>query len=645
MPGQITKPEFSVDQIVARMKEAAARKGQVSDFASSQVIGSAEYRRELAIGGNDVGVDIQPLQLQPPFRPRADSRYHVSDLTRFHDHAFVQHAYRAILRRGPDAHGYRGFLEGLRSARLNKIDVLAQLRYSAEGRAKQVEISGLFVPAMIRKSYRLPVVGYLMNLLIGLYRLPMSIRNQQQFEGHVLAQQEIIADHINHIARVIRSQAGDIRRLISQERADHNERLTRLSESVQQETARMTQELTARLGDFSDKLAKQSDLFTEQSMQLTELKKQSDEHAEHLVDAKQKFTDNLAGMRTELLSRVENQLHQTNESLTALSTSLSENASKWQQEFTKFQFAALQWREQIRVSEEELKQADSDQQQLIASEAANIRSQIESLLERYQQVNTELVLQRQQTANFLTEAGKRLPASFDKRQLEKLSGSASHLLDAFYASFDEKFRGSRQEIKDRLRIYLPFLTEHGVGTKSTPIIDVGCGRGEWLELLYEQRLNATGVETNTMLVGQCRDRGFKVVEKDLIQYLHAQKPGTLGAVTAFHVVEHLDIDSIAQFLDEAVRVLKPGGLVIFETPNPRNVLVGSCNFYFDPTHRNPLPSEVMSFFLTTRGFVDVQVIELNPSDDTPVDDTSDLAQRFNKYFYGPMDYAVVGRRP
>jgi hypothetical protein len=94
-----------------------------------------------------------------------------------------------------------------------------------------------------------------------------------------------------------------------------------------------------------------------------------------------------------------------------------------------------------------------------------------------------------------------------------------------------------------------------------------------------------------------------------------------------------------------VRVIKSGGLVILETPNPQNVLVGSCNFYFDPTHRNPLPSPVMKFLLDSRGYTGVEVVNLNPSDEAPVAGDSELVRRFNEYFYGPMDYAVVGRRP
>jgi hypothetical protein len=95
-------------------------------------------------------------------------------------------------------------------------------------------------------------------------------------------------------------------------------------------------------------------------------------------------------------------------------------------------------------------------------------------------------------------------------------------------------------------------------------------------------------------------------------------------------------------LDETVRVLKPGGIAIFETPNPQNVLVGSCNFYMDPTHRNPLPSPMLRFLAEARGLCRVSVLDLHPYPEAFHLDGSELATRFNQYFYGPQDYAVIG---
>lgn len=119
----------------------------------------------------------------------------------------------------------------------------------------------------------------------------------------------------------------------------------------------------------------------------------------------------------------------------------------------------------------------------------------------------------------------------------------------------------------------------------------------------------------------------------------------MGSVTVFHLVEHLPFRKLIRLLDEVARILQPGGLAIFETPNPDNVLVGSRNFYYDPTHRNPIPSATLRFLVEARGLCQVKVLPLNPCDDcNRVPDESPLAQRFNDYFYGPQDYAVVGKK-
>ena len=228
--------------------------------------------------------------------------------------------------------------------------------------------------------------------------------------------------------------------------------------------------------------------------------------------------------------------------------------------------------------------------------------------------------------------------------MRAIAGESEHSLDAFYASFDEQFRGSRDEIKQRLKVYLPIIEKQGIGSDAMPILDVGCGRGEWLELLKGEHLSASGVDSNRVLAEQCRAQGLEVVEEDLLSYLRGLPDASMGAVTGFHIIEHLPLETLIEFLNESVRILKSGGAVIFETPNPQNVLVGSCNFYFDPTHRNPVPSQVLSFLLESRGFVGVEILKLNPSDDTPVADDSELARRFNQYFYGPMDYAAIGRK-
>jgi O-antigen chain-terminating methyltransferase len=146
-------------------------------------------------------------------------------------------------------------------------------------------------------------------------------------------------------------------------------------------------------------------------------------------------------------------------------------------------------------------------------------------------------------------------------------------------------------------------------------------------------------------VALCQELGLDVRPADLGEYLSGVPDASLGAVTLSHVVEHLPYRLVIALLDEVLRALKPGGMLILETPNPQNIQVGAHTFYTDPTHRNPLPSSMLKFLVEARGFTGVQVLSLSPYPvGEAVPEDSELARRFNAYFYGAQDYAVIARK-
>ena len=252
-----------------------------------------------------------------------------------------------------------------------------------------------------------------------------------------------------------------------------------------------------------------------------------------------------------------------------------------------------------------------------------------------QSLRREVLGQARRVSRFLEETRKGTP---DPQVFDE---ELSHDLDPLYLSFEDELRGTRDEIEARLRIYLPYLQ----GARS--VLDVGCGRGEWLDLLRREGIPARGVDWNRLMVEECRTHGLEVEEADALAYLGSVPDASLGAVTVFHMVEHVPFRKLVQLLDDVTRVLEPGGVAIFETPNPNNLLVGSRNFYFDPTHRNPIPSETLRFLVESRGLCQVEVLPLNPCDPcnlVPNKDGSPVVERFNEYFYGPQDYAVIGRK-
>lgn len=225
--------------------------------------------------------------------------------------------------------------------------------------------------------------------------------------------------------------------------------------------------------------------------------------------------------------------------------------------------------------------------------------------------------------------------------------AASADLDRLYRDFQNEFRGSQNEIKSRLQVYLPELTGCGAGSALGPVLDVACGRGEWLELLLEQGLRGEGVDSNPAMVEICRARGLVVHQGDAVDFLETQPDGKWGAVTVFHLVEHLTFDRRIRLLDEAFRVLASGGLLILETPNPENLLVAAHNFYMDPTHERPIPPRSLEFFVHARGFVNVRTLRLHPYPDSYrlPGEISPAAEKLNALLFGPQDYAILASKP
>jgi len=175
-----------------------------------------------------------------------------------------------------------------------------------------------------------------------------------------------------------------------------------------------------------------------------------------------------------------------------------------------------------------------------------------------------------------------------------------------YAEFEEHFRGKEKEVKIKLNIYAPVVSD--VLKKFKPeliqAVDLGCGRGEWLEILQEHGVDALGVEINDFFLDRLKEKNLNAEKADAFDFFKKTKNETFHIVTAFHILEHIDINLRVKFLKEVLRVLKKDGICIFETPNPRNILVGSGDFYRDPSHITPVFPDTIQFIGKTTGFSD-----------------------------------------
>ena len=167
--------------------------------------------------------------------------------------------------------------------------------------------------------------------------------------------------------------------------------------------------------------------------------------------------------------------------------------------------------------------------------------------------------------------------------------------DDFYVAFEEKFRGSEELIKERQKKYLKFINPLKILKDEVKALDIGCGRGEWINLLNENGFNARGIDINESMVKVASQKGLNAAVNDALGELKSLDENSLDIITAFQVVEHIKFDDVLELIKEAKRVLAPCGILILETPNPENIMVGTQWFYLDATHKNPIPCELLSF--------------------------------------------------
>ena len=213
--------------------------------------------------------------------------------------------------------------------------------------------------------------------------------------------------------------------------------------------------------------------------------------------------------------------------------------------------------------------------------------------------------------------------------------------DGFYRAFEDQHRGSRELIKTRQRAYLPFIEPLQSLYPDASALDLGCGRGEWLELLIESGFNASGVDLDDGMLAVCRERGLAVQTKDAVTGLQEQSDASLAVVSGFHLAEHIPFEALQSLISESLRALKPAGLLILETPNPENIVVGTANFYLDPTHRQPIPPLLLSFLAEYCGFARVKVIRLQ----APVDLSAGRKLNMHDVLGGVSpDYAIVAQK-
>jgi O-antigen chain-terminating methyltransferase len=275
---------------------------------------------------------------------------------------------------------------------------------------------------------------------------------------------------------------------------------------------------------------------------------------------------------------------------------------------------------------------------------------------RLEEQRQEMILQKRRLDLILSELRKRVGGK--RESLSKVVAQKERLMDHSYFLFENRHRGSLEEIKKRQEIYLPIFKERSVSSSATSmtlpraILDIGCGRGEFLELLREHGVPAKGIDLNEDMVHFCKERGLDVEQTNAIAFLEAQPDESLGGIIACQVIEHLQVNEMIELIKLCHQKLEPGGRAVFETVNPLNIVVSATNFYLDLSHVRQVHPTALQFLAEAVGFINTEIkflapypdelkLQFLPGNDATSQQINENFRRLNDTLFSYQDFAVL----
>jgi len=618
-------PESRVDEIMERIREEIA----LRKTSERQSIPTAEPPSHTSSQSPAPSLLSEPPRLPRPLATpalpiRPSDTLHVNDFLGFSDSEFLTHAFHGVFRRPPQPDELARYLELSHVTGLPHLEILGRLRYSEEGKRQAVRIEGLCLRFHLHRLYRsFPRLTYFIKWLHDFILLPNRIsalrRDDALLRNRLADQVEILSSATENALQTLVLRIDDRFRRLENKLFELESRIDIIDsakagvDSVDPLYVQLTElrNLPQEMVTLREKFARLESTNSPQQSALKEIQRHLDDLGAQVRD------DSL--LRNRLADEAKNLSSATENAFNTLSA-LSQEMFTLREKFAR------------------LESTNSPQQRALKE----IQRHLDDLGAQVRDNKLHVLDQQRRMALLIEEARRRLPKPIETDQLESMARERDHLLDAQYVAFEDRFRGTRADIKQRQSVYIPYIKSLNLDIKKYPALDIGCGRGEWLELLADAAIHARGIDINRVMVQQCRERDLDVEEADCLEFLRRQKAGSLSVLTSFHVVEHLQHDILIEFLDEALRVLRPGGMIILETPNPSNLLVGTSTFFLDPTHHKPINSTALQFLLEARGFCRPKVIYLHPYDPSYRLHGSELAERISDLLYGPQDYAAIG---
>lgn len=270
-----------------------------------------------------------------------------------------------------------------------------------------------------------------------------------------------------------------------------------------------------------------------------------------------------------------------------------------------------------------------------------LRWWVEAIVDRQERINRLLAATYDVEGRMAPRFGERL-ARLEREWQQWREHEVAANLHSVY--FQARFGGDESVVRRQAESFVDLYRN------KKRVLDIGCGRGTFLEVLRSRDIDGYGIDLDTRMVASCRERGLEVFEADALSHLRTLPSGTLDGVFARHVAEHVLPGDLVEMLRELRRVLEPGASIVFITPNVSSLSVGAHTFWMDPSHLRPIPPELFRFYLEVEGFMRVEVRTFEPSEQRLSEDVPDPRIRenvrlLNATLFGDRDYAVIGQQP
>jgi SAM-dependent methyltransferase len=291
-------------------------------------------------------------------------------------------------------------------------------------------------------------------------------------------------------------------------------------------------------------------------------------------------------------------------------------------------------------------------QEALAARERRLEVLIEAIRTEHAEIRTSLGVLQQATHNLGSVASGSAGSPSRVSSEAPAASSSVETLSHKYVGFEDAFRGSSDEIQGRLRDYIPIFAG------ASDVLDIGCGRGEFLGLLRENGIGGRGIDLNDAMVAVCRERGFEAMKADALAYLRGVPTASLGGLFAAQVVEHLEPAYLTRLLEAAFDALRPGAPIVLETINPACWFAFFESYIRDITHVRPLHPDTLKFLLIASGFQQIEIrysapypeheklqsLPASPALGDSVETLNANVEKINRLLFTHLDYAAIGRR-